>query len=198
MEHRVKSRLLSVSLTTEEICQLAERYHFDERELPHIKVLYEAARSISDIQVHYRLWPELKKGKRAAVCVVTLGAGVDAMQEIYTEASELSDVYILECISAGLLEKAYKEIEQLLFEETGLYVSKYEFPGSDMPVEEVREILAEFSMEAEEMTVSCNEACMMEPKKSVVYIVGLEEEKRQTCICENCTNVNCAHRRISE
>ena len=77
-------------------------------------------------------------------------------------------------------------------------MSKYEFPGSDMPVEEVREILAEFSMEAEEMTVSCNEACMMEPKKSVVYIVGLEEEKIRTCICENCTNTNCAHRRISE
>lgn len=195
MKNSIKRTALLVELTKQERQELAERYHFEEKDHPQIDTLYDALRSLTEAEVCYRIWPEIQKGKRAALCVVTLGAGVDAMQEIYTQADELLQVYILECLGSTMLEKAYEQVESILFDETGLHVSKYQFPGTDVALEQVRDILKEMAIQIDDMPVTCNGACMMNPKKSVVYIVGLEEEKKEACICDNCTRQDCAHRR---
>lgn len=198
MENAIKKASLTADLTKEEREDMINRYHFQESDLSQIHALYQALHSLTDAEVYYRIWPEIQKGKRAALCVVTLGSGVDAMEEIYTDAEELLRVYILECLSNAMLEKTYQQIEDILFQETGLYVSKYQFPGTDVALEQVREILKEMSVKNEELPVTCNESCVMSPKKSVVFIVGLEEEKIDVCICDNCTKKDCAHRRESK
>lgn len=194
MEKNIQRKPLQVELTKEDRKALAERYHFQESDHSELDMLYTVLYPLTEAEVCYRIWPELEKGKRAAICVVTLGAGVDALQEIYTQSEEMLNVYMLECIGSTMLEKAYKQVEQMLYEETGLHVSKYQFPGNETAIEQVRSILEEMSVHMEDMPVSCNEACMMQPKKSVVYIVGLEKEKVETCICDTCQKKDCAHR----
>lgn len=194
MKKDIKRRSLLVELTKQDRIELAERYHFKESDLPEIDMLYDALYPLTDAEVCYRIWPELEKGKRAAICVVTLGAGVDAMQEIYTQSEEMLQVYMLECLGSTMLEKAYKQVENILLLETGLHVSRYQFPGNETPVEQVQDILGEMSVRMEDMPVSCSEACVMSPKKSVVYIVGLEKEKADACICDTCQKKDCAHR----
>lgn len=195
MEKTIKRAVLTPVLTKEERKKLAERYHFEEKDLPQIDTLYETLQSLTQAEVCYRIWPEIQKNRRAALCVVTLGAGIDAMQEIYTEAGELLSVYMLDCLSSVMLEKAYEQIEQILFEETGLHVGKYQFPETGVALGQVYEILKEMSIQMEKLPVTCNESCMMSPKKSVVFIVGMEKEKKNVSICDTCPQKNCEHRR---
>lgn len=195
MEKCIRRKQLLAELTETERRKMAERYQFQESDYPEIDTLYDALYALTEAEVCYRIWPGLDKGKREAVCVVTLGSGVDAMQEIYTQAEELMNVYILDCLGSAMLEKAYRQVEDILLEETGLHVSSYHFPEDAVTLERIREIVKEMSIQFQDMPVSCNEACMMNPKKSVVYTVSLEEEKQETCICDSCTRKDCIHRR---
>ena len=195
MENSIKRASLLIELEQRDRKELAQRYHFGEEDYQKIDSIYEALQPLMEAEVCYRIWPEIQKGKRAALCVVTLGAGIDAMQEIYAQAGELLQVYILECLGSVMLEKAYEQIERILYDETNLHVAKYQFPGTDATLGQVRELLQEMAIRMEDMPVTCNGACMMNPKKSVVYIAGLEKDKKAACICDTCTRQDCTHRR---
>lgn len=194
MEKYIGRKLL-IELTEKERWEVAERYQFQESDHFEIDTLYAALYPLIEAEVYYRILPEPEKGRREAVCVVTLGSGIDAMQESYMQAEEVLYGYMLDCLGNAMLEKAYRQVEDILLEETGLYAGTYHFPEDKASLEHARDIVKEMSMQLPNMLVGCNEACMMQPKKSVVYTVSLKKEKEETCICDGCMLETCLHRR---
>lgn len=49
-----------------------------------------------------------------AIVFLTLGDGVDALQDVYLERKCLSEAYIIECVSLAILDKAYEEFVKQL------------------------------------------------------------------------------------
>ncbi len=177
-----------VSLTREERNRMAKRYHFRKTDLSRIEVLYEEALPLVQVQVCYMFQSQ------TVLCAVTLGEGFDRLQERYSQAQAVSDTYILECIGSMLLEKAYEQIAAEVLRETGQFLCRMEFPGSDLPLAKMQEILQNLAKEEGILPVSCNEYFMLLPKKSVVFLGRLGKERAAGCICTNCPRKNCESR----
>ena len=191
----MRKELLSLSLTEKEFCELAGRYHFDQAGLARIRILHEAILPLLCPQACYTI------KEREVFCAVTLGEGIDRMQESCSLADELLDVYILDSIGASLLEKAYEQLHIRLFEETGLYLQYFAFPGSELPMTKMQEILQNLTGQLEKLPISCNPACMLTPKKSVVFMAELGEKRQDHGICfccAMCSRSTCKNRRLPE
>lgn len=203
----MKRVALSVSLTKEERKMLAVRHHFSLPELTRIEALYEAALPLIQAQVCFAVAAEtdLEGGRTPArpesgtpvMCAVTLGGKIDALQELYGSVGALQDDYILECLGSGLLEKAYEQLDGLIWQETGLFLNSYEFPGADMPLERMRDMLEKLSAGEADFPVSCNEVCLLQPKKSVVFMGRLGEKRTACGVCQSCPKKDCENRHLS-
>lgn len=133
--------------------------------------------------------------KKAALCAVTLGSGVDDMQALYGGAEAVMDDYILECLGSALLEKAYEELAGVLRRETGLFLNRYLFPGSQTELWQIAEIVGRLSSGGERIPVSYSAEFVLTPKKSVVFIGILEARKADCGICADCRKTDCENRR---
>jgi len=196
---------LSVSLTGGELKELVRRCHFDMAALPQIGALHGALFPLLHTEGIYDISAGALDGyvggispseKERCLCVVTLGNDFDRLQELYGEAGAVWEEYILECLGNSLLEKAYGQLGRRIWQDTGLFLNAYYFPGSDMPIGAVKDILRELSAGEEDFPVSCNEAYTLRPGKSVVFIGGLGEKKDGCGICDNCRNEDCEYRRV--
>ena len=127
-------------------------------------------------------------------CAVTLGERIDALQELYTQAGALTEAYMLECLGCALLDKACDQLENMIYQETGLYMQEYDFPGSEIPIQKMQEILQNLSEAIEDFPISCNEQFVMQPKKSVTFRGGLGLTRRTRSLCASCTNKDCESR----
>ena len=139
----------------------------------------------------------LKNGaapKKAALCAVTLGSGIDDMQALYGGAEAVMDDYILECLGSTLLEKAYEELAGVLRRETGMFLNRYLFPGSQTELSQIAEIVGRLSAGGERIPVSYSTEFVLTPKKSVVFIGILEAEKAGCGICADCPKMDCENR----
>lgn len=130
----------------------------------------------------------------AALCAVTLGSGIDDMQALYGGAEAVMDDYILECLGSALLEKAYEELADLLRRETGLFLNRYLFPGSQVELTQIAEIIGRLSSGGELIPISYNKDFVLTPKKSVVFIGILGEKKSGCGICADCPKTDCESR----
>lgn len=140
----------------------------------------------------------LKSGaapEKAALCAVTLGSGIDDMQALYGGAEAVMDDYILECLGSALLEKAYEELAGVLRRETGMFLNRYLFPGSQTELSQVAEIVGRLSAGGERIPVSYNTEFVLTPKKSVVFIGILEAKKAGCGICADCPKTDCENRK---
>ncbi len=198
----MKKQTFQIALTPKELNEMAGRYHFDGEALPQIEALYRTVLPLLRTEAVYRL---LQNGKLASLhmpftdvcaCAVTLGAGIDRLQELYSEVGAVWENYILECIGNTLLEKAYEKLSALIWQETGLYLNEYRFPGSEMPIETVKEILQELS-EGKASSIVYNEVYTLQPKKSVVFLGILGERKRECSVCNGCGRMECECRKRS-
>ena len=125
--------------------------------------------------------------------VMTLGEGPDLLQEQYLSQGHLSECYMVESLTSELLLQGYAAYNRYIAENTDFHVARYHFPGSEdaFPLNCLPEIL-----ERIKLPVRCNKAFCMIPKKSVVFVAELTQDKPQLCqgICVGCTSINCPNR----
>lgn len=125
--------------------------------------------------------------------VMSLGSGLDDLQENYTQRGMLSESYMLEVLADELLLEGYGAYNRYIRENTVWHVARYHFLGSEegFPLEMMPELLHSFAI-----PVTCNEVFCMQPKKSVVFVSELTQDERVSCrgICMGCNSTRCANR----
>jgi hypothetical protein len=174
------------------------KYHYDE---PQLQVLAAVAASMlgriqADIQAGKAGWScgtiRGKEMESVPVCI-TLGPGVDALQESYLAQGMLTEAYMVENIAAELLLKAYPQWNEWVAAGGVCRVRRYHFPGSepDYPVEKLPELL-----QGLQVPVTCTAGYCMLPKKTVAFYAELTLEEEADCqgICVNCGSRDCPNR----
>lgn len=184
----VKKTRLVPRMTENDRRWFAGRHHFGMEEMPRIDAMYLAILPLLRAQGCFGMQEGIVQ------CAVTLGDRIDALQELYTQAGALTEVYMLECLGCALLDKACDQLENVIYQETGLYMQEYDFPGSEIPIEKMQEILQNLSEAIEDFPISCNEHFVMQPKKSVTFRGGLGLTRRTRSLCASCTNKDCESR----
>lgn len=124
---------------------------------------------------------------------MSLGHGVDLLQESYSEKGLLSESYIVEVLAGELLMQGYDAYNRYIAEHTDRHVARYHFPGSEdsFSLEMLPELLKELTQE-----ITCNAAFCMQPKKSVVFVAELTQDETVRCrgICIGCGSTSCPNR----
>lgn len=125
--------------------------------------------------------------------VMSLGSGLDDLQESYTNRGMLSESYMLEVLADELLLEGYGAYNRYIRENTGWHVARYHFFGSEegFPLEMLPELLDRFAI-----PVTCNEVFCMQPKKSVAFVSELTQDAGISCrgICMGCNSAGCPNR----
>lgn len=185
---------IKVRLTAQDLEKVIRCYHFREKDRKTMENLYQAAVPLVQAKAYY-LWKQKNSVisyEEYAVVFLTLGDGMDRLQELYLEKKCLSEAYMLECISLELLSKAYEEFVKQVQRETGKWAVKIDFLGDTYPIELLPELYEEFG----NMEIHYNEKLVLSPAKSVAFLLPVtgEETKNPCHICENCGNENCLFR----
>lgn len=144
--------------------------------------------------------------------VMTLGAGVDDLQEDFLKKGQITEAYMVEVLGSEILLQAYAIYNAWVKEQGEYAVKRYHFLGT----EEYREIghadgglvSRGFSLKLETLPkllersglpVTCTEGYCMVPKKSVAFYAELTSDKSQVCegICMGCGRADCPNRMSS-
>lgn len=124
---------------------------------------------------------------------MSLGKGIDLLQEGYSERGKLLQSYIVEALSGELLMRGDDAYNRYVAEHTAWHVARYHFPGSEdsFPLEMLPELLKDLTQE-----ITCNATFCMLPKKSVVFVSELTQDETVHCegICVGCGNTACPNR----
>ena len=189
---------LQIRMTKEELKEAAERYHFREEDFSLLDALYQGILPLLQIKAYYQ-WG--RKGtpiqyEEYAIVFLTLGDGVDSLQDVYLERKCLSEAYIIECVSLALLSKAYEEFVKQLQRKTGKWAEKIDFLGDAYPMEMLPDLYKEFGP----MDITYNESLVLLPAKSVVFLLPVSADKQEgVCnICSHCQNKRCIFRKEPE
>lgn len=197
---------LPIQLNEKELQVLLSRYHFNDNDFLHIKAIYQVVAPLVTATAYY----SIEQGKEKAldfvsdvqyapyeIGVVTLGNQVDELQNLYTKEGEVWKAYVVECIALELLSKAYVILTEVIHKECGLWPRQYDFLGERFPLEKMTDIFTYLGIKTAE--VSYNEAYMLIPKKSVVFLASLTEDRKESAcnICSGCGNVTCQNRKVS-
>lgn len=183
-----------IQLNREELLAAAEDWHFDRGAFPDLQRMYRALLPLLETEVTVVWKPELL----TAYCAVTLGAGIDRLQEQCSDSGSVSGAYMLECLGSVLLQKAYDTVDELLRENTGLFVQRYIFPGDgELPLSENARILERIREAgvADPPAVSCNGSYVLTPQKSVVFVAVLGADRKDRQLCDACPSVTCPNRK---
>ncbi|SCY01407.1 hypothetical protein [Butyrivibrio sp. INlla14] len=193
---------LKVSLDEACMSDFSRRYHFEEKDKNEIEKLYIKASPRVHAQFHYcllnnkgeALEKENTKAAKQALVVVTLGQAFDVLQDSFLSSTEenIHKAYILDCIGLELLARAYEEVDKKLHELTGMYAGRYIFAGEDkLPMSEVPRLMGLLGQKL----VTYNEAMVLIPKKSVLFVVPLlTEPVHKPGLCSMCDALDCAMR----
>ncbi|MGN0151588.1 MAG: hypothetical protein ACI39Q_03865, partial [Wujia sp.] len=126
--------------------QILRKYHFLESDREKIIKVYEQMKLCMGPYAAYRInqkvtgIPAIDDGP-AAIVAMTLGAGVDRLQEHYVRNEQLDAAYILDCLADELLLGMYAEFNASYARFHRRYVKKYIFIGNEIPVAEIPELL---------------------------------------------------------
>lgn len=171
-----------------DIKRVQERYHFQDADVQMLHRVYETLCPLLHAEGWYGAGPD----GEACNCIVTLGPYVDELEELYERAGAMSEAYSLECIAMELLQRSYEALSDAIRKEYGKGIAGYEFFGEKRSFEEMAEVLRVSGQQ----TVRCNQAGMLQPKKSVIFVARLAEDKacRVQNICAECSNLFCRSR----
>ena len=179
--------------------EVGKKFHYEERHLTELRGVAEQMLPFIRSEAFWAgqkscIWDD---NKDSAVTyedvVMTLGGGVDSLQEEFVRKGLLSECYMLEALASELLLQGYRKYNQYIRENRFRYVARYHFPGSEeeFPLERIPQMLERLTP-----LVVCNEAFCMLPKKSVVFAAELTQNAQTQCegICLGCNSVNCPNR----
>lgn len=190
-------QLLSRCQQADFIEEAARKNGYGREDLPELsriagEVVRESGRKGSFTS---KLLQEEAEGKRpVTVSVLTLGEGVDRLQDRYRERENMTAAYMAEVISNEILMKSYEAYDRMLAETTDYRVKEFHFPGSEeaYPLSDIGKILNMLGA-----PVQCLKSFCMVPRKSVVFYAELTREKGNACrsVCQICEKRSCPYRR---
>ncbi len=175
----------------EKVCT---RFHYEETRMEELRAVVEEMRPLLSEEAFWESG-RADAGQKIPYerVVISLGAGVDALQERYADQGLLSECYMLEALAGELLMQSYGAYNRYVEAATDLHVARYHFPGSEdaWPVEMLPKLLDGLTKR-----VVCNAAYCLLPKKSVVFIAELTKEEGVRCegICAGCHHPDCPNR----
>lgn len=183
--------------------EIMARYHFAENDLERLKHMGTLVeREVSSVMYYEVLMPmqeAVDSGRRNTelsaerlAVIVTLGSGVDELQNRYVQKERLTEGYMVECISMELLRVAYERAAECIHAHTGKWISGFDFVGDAIPLSYMEEIFRQLAPRE----VSFNQAYMLSPKKTVVFLSDLCGERKDSyChICADCSYISCPDR----
>lgn len=164
------------------------RYHFNEEDLQECVQVCRKLGKNAHIQAWYRY-----EADDELFVVMTLGACCDRLIEQYEQSGKLLKAYALDCFAMELLRKGYEVFADVLYSCENKYPGDFCFL-EEAQMRQVPGILKDMGI----TEVSCNEAFIMLPKKTVVFMTKLSETKNANCggICENCGRKDCLNREL--
>jgi len=201
------------SLTDTFVRAAAHRYHYewkDQKKLRHVAA--EVRNSLEGQEGFFYILPkpgssffgyEPEEGTLYAGVILSLGGKIDQLQNSYSENGDLEGAYMVEVISCELLQNAYLQCSEYLGKHTCYVPEEFIFFGEreELPLEKMPELFAY----QKEQRVTCNEACCLEPKKSVVFLVKLKQSEGEegplkkksisAAMCESCRKKECIYRK---
>lgn len=181
-----------------------KKYHYDPEEYPNLKQLAEQMLPCLESEAGWqdRDFEETFPGRDQSFWAVgiTLGKGIDALQENYLREEHLTESYMIEVLSSELLLKSYQAYTEWVAAHRELHVARLHFLGSEatdeklgsrLRLENLPTLLQEL-----QIPVTCNEAYCMIPKKSVVFYAELTKDAFTKCagICLGCGRRDCPNR----
>lgn len=141
--------------------------------------------------------------------VMTLGAGVDVLQEAYLAEGKLTEAYMVEVLGSEILLLAYTTYNTFVAENMDAVVKRYYFLGTgekvvlkkgdfgdDAQALDLRLEALPGMLERSGLPVTCTEGYCMIPKKSVAFYAELTKDKAAACegICMGCGREDCPNR----
>ncbi|MCM1191079.1 MAG: hypothetical protein NC123_04725 [Butyrivibrio sp.] len=178
---------------------MGKKFHYEERQQPELRAV---AQQMLPLIRREAFWTAgrsciLDSGADSPVTyedvVMTLGEGIDCLQEDFAQKGLLCECYMLEALAGELLMCAYKAYNQSVREKCSRHVARYHFPGAEkaFPLEQLSRILKNLST-----PVVCNEAFCLLPQKSVAFVAELTQNEEIQCggICPECSSTGCPNR----
>ena len=191
--------LLNSFLDMEFIKKVCEKFHYEEINLSELQAVAGEMLPLMRREAFWEVctpWIWDCGEKTDAVyegVVMTLGKGLDCLQESYHKKGMLTESYMLEALASELLLHGYKAYNHHVRETGGWHVARYHFLGSEeaLPLELLPELLQESAGQ-----IVCNAAFCLIPKKSVVFVSELTQDSKVQCesICVGCHNLHCPNR----
>lgn len=171
--------------------QILSRYHFEERDEGRLRGLADRLLSAAEPLLYYAPYSPQEQSRLAVL--VTLGAGVDELQDACTSDGKLGESYMVECLAMELLGNAYEQSAERMYDHYGLWIGRFDFLGSAAPIEETETLF--HILKPQE--ISYNRAYMFTPKKTVAFYTTLMEKRQASYCnqCDACRNTKCAHRK---
>lgn len=125
--------------------------------------------------------------------VMSLGAGIDSLQDNYSSQGMLSRSYMIEVLASEFLLRGYRAYNRYIENNTDMHVARYHFLGSEdsFPLDELPRLLDKMTGQ-----ITCNEAFCMLPRKSVAFVAELTQDEKVRCegICVGCSSVHCPNK----
>ncbi|MCM1385779.1 MAG: hypothetical protein NC231_00515 [Bacillus sp. (in: Bacteria)] len=193
--------VLDEFLSPDFLAHVCEKFHYGETQIPELRAVAEEMLPLMQKEAFWE-WKEIRleqqeKDSDETVIyenvVMSLGAGLDELQESYSGKGLLSQSYMLEVLASEILLKGYDAYNCYIKENTAWHVAKYHFPGSEekFPLDMLPHMLREVTKE-----VTCNAAFCMLPKKSVAFVAELTQDEKVQCeaVCIGCQNTSCQNR----
>ena len=195
---------LQLHLQEKQYSDMLVQYHFGEYDLEQLQQIGSLVEEVMEPVMYYGVFTwradertasdDISPIDRMAV-IVTLGSGVDELQNRYTQRERLTESYMTECIGMELLRTAYEQAAERIHACTGRWMSDFEFVGDKIPFTHMEEIFRILKPQE----VNYNQAYMLTPKKTVVFLTDLCAERKDSyChVCAGCTNLLCPNRNLN-
>lgn len=176
-----------------------KRYHFLERDRLCIKKILDQCKDYVGGAFFYKSFLD-EEGledipyERFVVGAVSLGSGMDELEELFLHEQEYFCCYVLECLAQELLTMAYEQMNLYFGNKMGQWIQKFDFLGDIFPLQMTSLI---FDM-VETKGLEYNSSFVLKPKNTVVFVGELLKQKNvDACnICANCTRVLCLNKRV--
>ena len=174
-----------------------KKYHYDPEEYSNLKQIAGQMMPCLETEAGWQdtdFEETFPAGERSFLAVgITLGKGIDDLQEKYLRDGHLTESYMIEVLSSELLLKSYQAYTKWVAGHRDLHVARLHFLGTEGTpgLENLPALLRKL-----QLPVTCNEAYCMIPKKSVAFYAELTKDAFTKCagICLGCGRRDCPNR----
>ena len=176
--------------------KVRDKFHYEETQRSELQAVAEQMLPLMREEAFWeRNISSLQKSSGAEYedVVMSLGAGIDSLQDHYSSQGMLSRSYMLEVLASELLLQGYGAYNRYVEKNTDRHVARYHFLGSEdsFPLSMLPRLL-----DISDGRITCNEAYCMLPKKSVAFVAELTQDEKVRCegVCVGCNRRQCPNR----